>query len=110
MTMGINVDHIAALARLRMDEEERRRMERDLHSILRHAERLFRVDVTGVEPTFGSSDIACVRLEEDVPRDGLSRDEVLRQAPSVQGPYFKVPREGSAGSPEDGGRPNREGM
>ena len=45
------VKHIAKLARLGVSEAEVKKLQNDLSSVLAYAEKLKKVDVSGVEPT-----------------------------------------------------------
>lgn len=46
-----NVKHIAKLARLGITEAEVRKFQKELSSVLAYAEKLKKVDISGVEPT-----------------------------------------------------------
>ncbi|HHW27635.1 MAG TPA: Asp-tRNA(Asn)/Glu-tRNA(Gln) amidotransferase subunit GatC [Firmicutes bacterium] len=100
--MKIDVKHVADLARLKLSEDEMRRLEKDLESILLRMERLKALDVEGVEPTFGAGDVQRLVLDQDRPAPGLPREEVLKLAPSSEGPYVSVPREGTPGDAPQG--------
>ena len=82
---------IAQLARLRLEEEEIERFQRDLDEILTYVESLKEVDTTGVEPRsqfVGQTNV----LRSDEVRPSLPVEEALRNAPERAGNYFKVPR------------------
>lgn len=100
--MEIDVKHVAELARLRLSEEDMKRLGEDLKSILRHIGSLKAVDVEGVEPTYSVGGIRELVLDRDLARPGLNREELLGLAPSSQGPYFSVPREGAMGEAPEG--------
>jgi aspartyl-tRNA(Asn)/glutamyl-tRNA(Gln) amidotransferase subunit C len=91
--MEIDVKQIADLAKLKLTKEDENSITRDLESILGHMNNLLEVDVEGVAPTFSMGDVDCLRLVEDVPHEGLSREVVLESAPLTHDGYFKVPRE-----------------
>jgi aspartyl-tRNA(Asn)/glutamyl-tRNA(Gln) amidotransferase subunit C len=98
----IDVKHVSDLARLRLSEEDARRLESDLKSILLHIDRLQAVNVEGVPPTFGAGDVKKLVLDEDRAVSGLPREALLKLAPSSEGPYVSVPREGTPDdTPED---------
>lgn len=85
---------IAALANLRLTDEEVRRMAHDLGQILTHIDQLNEIDTTGVEPMaqvlFPEDEIATLR--EDIPRTTLSNGEALANAAARGAGYFKVPK------------------
>jgi aspartyl-tRNA(Asn)/glutamyl-tRNA(Gln) amidotransferase subunit C len=85
-----DVAHVAALARLTLDEEELDRFTVQLGAVLDHAEDVASLDTEGVPPTAHPLPLVNV-LRDDVPRPGLDRDEVLAAAPEVEDHRFKVP-------------------
>jgi aspartyl-tRNA(Asn)/glutamyl-tRNA(Gln) amidotransferase subunit C len=85
------VRRIAKLARIRVDEGQVEALCTDLNSILGWIEQLDEVDVTGVEPLTGGTQMA-LRLRADVVNDGGIADAVLANAPDRNGEYFGVPK------------------
>jgi aspartyl-tRNA(Asn)/glutamyl-tRNA(Gln) amidotransferase subunit C len=85
------VAHVARLARLRLDEDELETFTGQLAAVLDHAADLDALDTAGVEPTAHPLPLRNV-LREDLPRPGLSRDEVLAGAPVAAEGRFAVPR------------------
>jgi aspartyl-tRNA(Asn)/glutamyl-tRNA(Gln) amidotransferase subunit C len=90
------VAKIAALARIRMSDEELDRMVPELNGILGWVEQLGEVDVTGVEPMTAVIPNT-LRLRDDVvDADPLTgggvRDEVLANAPVAEHGFFAVPK------------------
>jgi aspartyl-tRNA(Asn)/glutamyl-tRNA(Gln) amidotransferase subunit C len=86
------VRHIAALARLRVEEAEEERYVRELQAILSYVEELQDLNVEGVEPTSTVVAGAPSALRPDEERPSDVRDEALAQAPDRDGEYFRVPR------------------
>ena len=85
------VAKIAALARLKVSDEELAAMVPELNGILAWVEQLGEVDVTGVEPM--TAVIAnTLRLRDDVVTDGGVRDAVLANAPAPEHGFFGVPK------------------
>jgi aspartyl-tRNA(Asn)/glutamyl-tRNA(Gln) amidotransferase subunit C len=89
-----DVRYVAALANLRLSEEEVHRMSHDLGQILTHIEQLNELDTRDVEPMaqvlFEEDETASLR--EDVPRATLNNNDALQNAAQSGGGYFKVPR------------------
>lgn len=90
------VAKIAALARIRMSDDELARMEPELNGILKWVEQLGEVDVTGVEPMTAVIPNT-LRLRDDVvDADPLTgggvRDKVLANAPAAEHGFFAVPK------------------
>lgn len=86
-----DVEHVAALARLALTEDEIEALTRELDVVLEHAEELAALDVDGVEPTAHPLPLVNV-LRPDEVRPSLDRDEVLAQAPDAEDGRFRVPR------------------
>lgn len=84
------VKHVANLARLAITEAEADKLTKQLDAIITFAEQLNELDTENVEPTSHVLDIKNI-LREDVPEQGLPREEVLKNAPEVMDGQFKVP-------------------
>jgi aspartyl-tRNA(Asn)/glutamyl-tRNA(Gln) amidotransferase subunit C len=85
------VDHVAELARLALDEDERERITHDLSGILEHVAEIAALDLDDVPPTSHPLPLVNVtRLDEVAPT--LPRDEVLAAAPDAEDGRFRVPR------------------
>lgn len=84
------VKHVANLARLAITEEEAEKLTKQLDAIITFAEQLNELDTENVEPTYHVLNMKNV-LREDVPQQGLPREEVLKNAPQHQDGQFKVP-------------------
>jgi len=83
------VEHVARLARLDLEPDERELLACQLGSVLEYVGRLAEVDVEGVEPTIQAR--ANV-FREDQPAPSLSPAQALANAPARQGDYFRIPR------------------
>jgi aspartyl-tRNA(Asn)/glutamyl-tRNA(Gln) amidotransferase subunit C len=86
--------HVAALARLRLDDEEVDRMARELSGILDHIERISELDLEDVPLTSHVVEVENV-LRPDEPRPCLPREVALSQAPAVAHDGFEVPSPGA---------------
>ena len=84
-----DVRHIALLSRIGMTDEEIERMRDQLSHILENFDILRQVDTDGVEPTGHSVNVTSV-MREDRSRDSLSRDDVLGNAPLIEGDRIRV--------------------
>lgn len=83
------VRHVARLARLHLEPDEQKRMERELSGILEHIDAIQALDLDGVEPTTHVISLENV-MREDVPRPSLPVEEALREAPEVVEGRFAV--------------------
>ena len=84
-----DVRHIAALAAMRLEDEEVEAMRGQLSDILGYFARLQEIDTAGLEPTSHTTDANSV-MREDVALDAMSRDDVLSNAPDPDGEFVRV--------------------
>lgn len=93
MPIEIDIAHVARLARIRLDEDELVEYSRQCADILEHAAQVQALDTEGVEPTAHALPMTnSFREDQITPERILDRDEVLAQAPEVEGVHFRVPR------------------
>lgn len=85
------VQNIAHLARLELSEQEEVKMVDDLSKILNWMDQLKELDTTDVVPLTHMSEEVNV-FREDVGVNALSREKGLKNAPSQDGEYFRVPK------------------
>jgi len=83
------VEHIAELARLSLSDEEKALYQGQLSAILEYAERLQAVDTSTIPPTATVLPLRNV-MRADEPRDSMSREDVLTNAPQVEADCFQV--------------------
>ena len=83
------VEHIARLARLGLDEADIERFSVQLSNILENFEILQRVDTTGVPPTSHSVALSNV-LRDDAVAPSLPPREILANAPQEEDNCFRV--------------------
>jgi len=85
------VKHIAHLARLEFEGENKSKMQEDLESIITFMEVLKEIPTDNVEPLIFMND-EVNRLREDVALVTLSQNEVLKNAPKKDSDYFRIPK------------------
>jgi aspartyl-tRNA(Asn)/glutamyl-tRNA(Gln) amidotransferase subunit C len=86
-----DVEHVARLARLALTDEEKERFTTQLDSILEYVEKLKAWNTEGVLPTAHPWPVVNVWREDKTERlQGVEREELLKQAPEREGPFFKV--------------------
>jgi len=86
-----DVEHVAKLARLELTEEEKEKFTHQLGDVLAHVEKMNEVDTTGVEPMNHPIDFSNV-MREDKKIYENTRDELMQNAPDIEGEFFKVPK------------------
>lgn len=85
------VEHVARLARLELNEKEKEKMRAQLDSILSYIDKLNELDTSGVEPTSHVLPLTNVFREDEV-RPSLSQEEALANAPDRHDLLFRVPK------------------
>lgn len=84
-----SVDHIAHLARLEFNGEEKKAIKADLTTMINFVDQLNAVDTDGVEPLVFMTDAINV-LREDVQKETITQAEALKNAPNHDSDYFKI--------------------
>jgi aspartyl-tRNA(Asn)/glutamyl-tRNA(Gln) amidotransferase subunit C len=84
------VDHIAKLARLELTDEQKTRYREQLEAILDHVAKLQELDTKDIAPTTSVS-VGQMPLRKDESRHGLSRDDLLKNAPQQGDGQFQIP-------------------
>ncbi|MEP7016264.1 MAG: Asp-tRNA(Asn)/Glu-tRNA(Gln) amidotransferase subunit GatC [Verrucomicrobiota bacterium] len=85
----LDVAYVARLARLNLTEAETELFQRQLGSVLKYADKLREVDVSGVEPAAHAVPLFNV-FREDQPRDWFTAEEALSNAPRRANDLFIV--------------------
>lgn len=91
MTLSLaEIEHIAALARLHLTDDEKARYRQQLSAVLDYMEKLRQVDTAHIEPTATVLPLRSV-VRPDVARPSLTPAELLDNAPNTEGAMFRVP-------------------
>ena len=85
------VEKIAHLARLEIDESEKEKMAGQLSNILQYIDKLGNADVEGVKPSSGAAFMNNV-LRQDEPEPSPGPDVTLSNAPERDEDFYTVPR------------------
>ncbi|MBN1515705.1 Asp-tRNA(Asn)/Glu-tRNA(Gln) amidotransferase subunit GatC [Candidatus Sumerlaeota bacterium] len=85
------VRHVATLSRLEFSDAEIQEFSREMNQILDYFVKLNELDTEGVPP--GSHPLKTSNvLREDIPRESLSNELALSNAPDKEEGFFKVPQ------------------
>ena len=84
------VRHVAQLARIALEPGDEEFYADQLSGILGAIDRLQEVDTDDIPPTAQVVEVTNP-LREDVPRPGLTQEEVLANAPAAMNGMFRVP-------------------
>lgn len=84
-----DVQHVAALARLGMSDDEIDNMQEQLSSILGHIDVLSELDTDAIPPTAQVIELSNVYRADEV-SESLPQDDVMKMAPDHRGGFFAV--------------------
>lgn len=84
------VNHIAHLSRLEIQEDEVDGYIEKLEKVVDLFNELNSVDTENIKPTYHVLDLVNV-FREDVAHDGMDREEVLKNSKETEAGQFKVP-------------------
>jgi aspartyl-tRNA(Asn)/glutamyl-tRNA(Gln) amidotransferase subunit C len=87
----IDIDHIAALCRIALTEEERQTFSQQLDTMIAHLDQLKTVDVEGCKPTVHALDLHNV-LRPDEGEESFPVGVALMNAPEQKNNQIIVPR------------------
>ena len=90
-TSDLDVAYVARLARLTLTEDEAQIFQRQLDDVLKYAEKLRQVDVTGVDAAAHALPVFNV-FRDDSPRDWFTAEQALSNAPRQANGLFVVPK------------------
>ena len=85
------IDHIAYLAKLEFQGEQKTAIREDMQKIISFMDKLSEVPTEDVEPLIFMTD-EVNRLREDIPAVTVSQDEALKNAPKKDSDYFRIPK------------------
>ena len=89
--MKMDLSRAVKLARIELTPDEEQRLASQLGEVLQYVEKLNELDVSDVEPTAHATPLSNV-MREDEPRESLSQEEALRNAPKTANGLFVVPK------------------
>ncbi len=85
------VRHIGKLSRIELTDAEVATFTRQLGDVLHYFDKLQELDTENVEPMAHAVELHNI-LADDTPRESLTPDEALANAPQRDGDFFKVPK------------------
>lgn len=84
------IDKLARLSQLEFNSDTKAKMEDDLNKILTFVDKLNEVDTENIEPLIYLNEEEN-KLREDEIGEHLPKEKALKNAPSKDSDYFKVP-------------------
>jgi aspartyl-tRNA(Asn)/glutamyl-tRNA(Gln) amidotransferase subunit C len=86
-----DVEYVANLAQLTLDDAFKQRLVGELSNILNYIEKLNQLDTEGIEPMMHVQPLTNVFRADEI-QPSLPREIVMRTAPKHDDEYFLVPR------------------
>lgn len=87
-----DVQHLAQLSSLQLDDAEAEALRVDLENILGYIDQLSELNTDGVEPTYQVTDLQNVWRDDVVDDYGIDRADLLALAPDSDKNQIKVPK------------------
>jgi aspartyl/glutamyl-tRNA(Asn/Gln) amidotransferase, C subunit len=85
------VERVAKLAQIRLDEAQIGKMQEDMGNILSFANQLATLDVSGVKPTTHAVTIENI-FRDDICTESMNREKLLNPASAQDGACYIVPK------------------
>ena len=86
-----DIKYIAQLCKLKFSEEELESFKDDFYEILKYVDQLKKLDTEGIEPTYHVNS-KVQPLREDIVKESISKEDVIKNAPEEKYGYFKMLR------------------
>ncbi len=87
----MDIEHIALLARLKLSEDEKKRLSVQVGSIIEYIDALNELDTSDIEPTAHVLPMINV-FRTDTVKPSLPREKALQNAPGCTNEFFRVPK------------------
>ncbi|MBT3648030.1 MAG: Asp-tRNA(Asn)/Glu-tRNA(Gln) amidotransferase subunit GatC [Flavobacteriales bacterium] len=85
------IDKLSDLARLKFEGEDRNKIKADLERMIDFIDKLNEIETDGVEPLVYMTE-ENLEPRKDMVKDELEQNAALKNAPSKDSDYFKVPK------------------
>lgn len=87
----MDIEKVAKIARINLDENEKKEFEKELKEVLKIFSELEEVNTTNVEPAFNVIRIINISRKDEV-KPSLRIKDVLKNSKHAEKNYFKGPR------------------
>jgi aspartyl-tRNA(Asn)/glutamyl-tRNA(Gln) amidotransferase subunit C len=85
------IEHIAALAHLKFNDDELNKFSSQFSKIVDYVSSIENLNLDDVEPMTRPTDAKNV-FREDIPQNSISKEDALKNAPKHNEMFFKVPK------------------
>lgn len=91
-TDNIDVLHIASLARLKIEDSEKQKLQADMNEILGYINMLSELKMEGVDPTIYACDVKNIWREDVVEKQNIKQYLITNAPENVDNDLVKVPQ------------------
>mgnify|MGYP002355195339 FL=1 len=85
------IEHIAALAHLKFDDDELTKFSSQFSNIVNYVSSIEKLNLENIEPMTRPTDAKNV-FREDIVQPSISKEDALKNAPKRNEMFFKVPK------------------
>ncbi len=90
--MSFDIEHIAALARLKLAPDEKTRLAEQVGTILAHIDKLNKLDTDDVEPTAHVLGLSNVFRDDEASEQSLADHNPISDSPAHDKGHYEVPK------------------
>ena len=87
----LEVEKISKLAKLRFDDEQKIKLQKDMNKILDYVEKINELNLSKVEPA-GNINETYNLFRKDEIKQNLKQEEIFKNTITKSPPFFKVPK------------------
>lgn len=85
------IEHLGKLAKINLTDEEKKKFQKELSSILDYFNFLKKIDTSKIEPTFYPFHLENIMREDEVKKEKPERvEKLIKAAPAKEGRYIKT--------------------
>ena len=85
------INKISNLAKLEFDGDALKQIQEDMYKMLKYVEKIQELNTDNIKPLITTIENSS-ELRDDIPKNELNKEIVLKNAPSKNSDYFKVPK------------------
>lgn len=87
-----DIRHLAVLSGIELEDSEVQSLQLDMKNIIEYIDKLDKLDVSGVEPTYQVTGLENIMREDEIDQSEVSREQLLGLASESLDNQLKVPK------------------
>lgn len=87
-----DIRHLAVLSGIELEDSEVQSLQVDMKNIIEYIDKLDKLDVSGVEPTYQVTGLENIMREDEIDQSEVSREQLLGLASESLDNQVKVPK------------------